>query len=114
MNMEAIVMELRGSFCRLVVILAAAGILSACGGTMSPAAPSAPQAYGAAGSRGESAGKIGHIVYVVQEGRSFDDLFQGYPGADTASSGKDSWNGIYTSDGNPSAGLITAQRNRRA
>jgi phospholipase C len=36
------------------------------------------------------AGKIMHIVYIVQENRSFDDLFQGYPGADTVASGKDS------------------------
>jgi len=34
------------------------------------------------------AGKIRHIVYIVQENRSFDNLFQGYPGADTVSSGK--------------------------
>src|SRR5215469_10756532 len=36
------------------------------------------------------AGKITHIVYIVQENRSFDNLFQGYPGADTVASGKDS------------------------
>jgi phospholipase C len=36
------------------------------------------------------ASKITHVVYIVQENRSFDNLFQGYPGADTASSGKDS------------------------
>jgi phospholipase C len=36
------------------------------------------------------AGKIKHVVYVVQENRSFDDLFAGYPGADTVSSGKNS------------------------
>jgi phospholipase C len=36
------------------------------------------------------AGKIKHIVYIVQENRSFDNLFQGYPGADTVSSGKNS------------------------
>ena len=36
------------------------------------------------------AGKIKHIVYIVQENRSFDNLFQGYPGADTVSKGKDS------------------------
>jgi len=39
---------------------------------------------------GTGAGKITHIVYIVQENRSLDDLFQGYPGADTVSSGKDS------------------------
>ena len=36
------------------------------------------------------AGKIKHVVYIVQENRSFDNLFQGYPGADTVSSGKNS------------------------
>ena len=36
------------------------------------------------------AGKITHVVYILQENRSFDDLFQGYPGADTVSHGKDS------------------------
>ncbi len=36
------------------------------------------------------AGKIAHVVYIVQENRSFDNMFQGYPGADTVSSGKNS------------------------
>ncbi|MBV8067388.1 MAG: hypothetical protein JO113_05400 [Candidatus Eremiobacteraeota bacterium] len=36
------------------------------------------------------AGKIKHIVYIVQENRSFDNLFQGYPGADTVPYGEDS------------------------
>jgi phospholipase C len=39
---------------------------------------------------GTGAGKITHIVYIVQENRSFDNLFQGYPGANTVSSGKNS------------------------
>jgi phospholipase C len=37
---------------------------------------------------GTGAGKIEHVVYIVRENRSFDNLFQGYPGADTASEGK--------------------------
>ncbi|MEO6835022.1 MAG: alkaline phosphatase family protein [Candidatus Tumulicola sp.] len=36
------------------------------------------------------AGKIKHVVIIVQENRSFDNLFQGYPGADTVASGKNS------------------------
>ncbi len=35
-------------------------------------------------------GKIEHVVYIVQENRSFNNLFEGYPGADTVSRGKDS------------------------
>jgi phospholipase C len=36
----------------------------------------------------QNAGKIQHIVVIIQENRSFDDLFQGYPGADTVAYGK--------------------------
>jgi phospholipase C len=36
------------------------------------------------------AGKIEHVVYVVQENRSFNDVFEGYPGAYTVTKGKTS------------------------
>jgi phospholipase C len=36
------------------------------------------------------AGKIKHIVYIVQENRSFDNMFHDYPGADTVDYGMDS------------------------
>ena len=39
------------------------------------------------------AGKIRHVVYIVQENRSFNGVFQGYPGAYTVSSGRDSKGG---------------------
>ena len=45
-------------------------------------------ALGAVNAAG--AGKIQHVVWVVQENRSFNDMFEGYPGAYTVSSGKDS------------------------
>ncbi len=35
-------------------------------------------------------GQITHVVYVIQENRSFDNLFQGYPNADTVSQGMNS------------------------
>lgn len=36
---------------------------------------------------GGGAGKIAHVVILVQENRSFNDLFAGFPGAETAMSG---------------------------
>jgi phospholipase C len=33
--------------------------------------------------------KIRHVVVIVQENRSFDNMFRGYPGADTVNAGKD-------------------------
>jgi len=36
------------------------------------------------------AGKIAHVVYIVQENRSFNNIFMGYPGAYTRSYGYDS------------------------
>jgi phospholipase C len=41
-------------------------------------------------------GKIKHVVIIIQENRSFDNLFQGYPGADTVARGKDSHGEIVT------------------
>jgi phospholipase C len=68
-------------------ITAAAIALAGCGQTM-------PYMQGDSAIRyvnSTGAGKIRHVVYIVQENRSFDNLFQGYPGADTVSSGKDSY-----------------------
>ncbi len=77
----------------LAASAAVAVVLAACSiGSPTPALPlresDALRRLDAAG-----AGKIKHVVYVVQENRSFDDMFQGYPGADTVSSGKDSKGG---------------------
>jgi phospholipase C len=72
-------------------------LLAACGGgsSFAPANTS-----GGANGGGSSAGnqtpvqsqggsKIAHVVIVIQENRTFDDMFNGYPGSDTVSEGLD-------------------------
>jgi len=61
----------------LSVVFAAAG----CGARTSPIVPS----QGPAGIF-----KIKHVVWIMQENRSFDNLFAGFPGADTSPTGRDS------------------------
>jgi phospholipase C len=64
----------------LLAFLGSSAILCACGGTVSPALP-VPK---------PPPGVIDHVVIIVQENRSFDNLFAGAPGADTRSYGYDS------------------------
>ncbi len=78
---------MRLAYIALLVLLASAGCASG-------SQPSLPYMRGDDVVRalaGTGAGKITHIVYVVQENRSFDNLFQGYPGADTVSKGRNSY-----------------------
>jgi phospholipase C len=70
--------------------LAAALGLAACSSSAQPALPLIRSDRVLPALALSGAGKITHIVYIVQENRSFDNLFQGYPGADTVASGKDS------------------------
>ena len=67
----------------LVLVFALAGCGGG-GGTVGgpPVVPTAPQASKHAQD------VIKHIVVIVQENRSFDNLFQGFPGADTVASGR--------------------------
>jgi phospholipase C len=70
----------------LLIVLILAGCVSG-GQTTLPymRSDNALRAFEATG-----AGKITHVIYIVQENRSFDNLFQGYPGADTVSQGMNS------------------------
>jgi phospholipase C len=43
-----------------------------------------------------SSNPIQHVVIIIQENRSFDNLFQGYPNADTVPAGKDSKGDVIT------------------
>jgi phospholipase C len=64
--------------------------LAACSSGSSPALPYMLGGSALRDLNATGAGKIKHVVFIVQENRSFDNLFQGYPGADTVSEGKDS------------------------
>jgi phospholipase C len=73
-------------------IFLAAALLAACnanGMTSAPALPSARDVpeLGAPAEllQPNATSKIQHVIIVVQENRSFNDLFSGYPGAKTAS-----------------------------
>jgi len=66
--------------------------LSACSAGGVPSMPYMHDLTALRALDGTGAGKISHVIYIIQENRSFDDLFQGYPGADTVSSGEDSQN----------------------
>ena len=69
----------------VALMLGVAGCMSGGQPPLQPVQDNLARAFGHTG-----AGKITHVIYVVQENRSFDNLFQGYPGADTVSEGKNS------------------------
>jgi phospholipase C len=72
----------------LLVALTSVAILSACGGSPG-AAPNTLTARADASPSPESGtGDITHVVLIVQENRSFDNLFAKFPGADGATTGK--------------------------
>jgi len=74
---------------RAAALLVAFG-LGGCSFTSQSALPNMRSGAALARLSGTGAGKITHVVYIVQENRSFDNLFQGYPHADTVPSGKNS------------------------
>jgi phospholipase C len=74
-----------------VLVASLAGV--ACSSNSSPPLRSSAFAQSLDGS---GAGKIRHVVWVVQENRSFNDIFKGYPGAKTVSKGKDSYGHTIT------------------
>jgi phospholipase C len=77
-----------GTRCAVLAVVAALCGCASGGNANLPPAMRAGSALRALDATG--AGKIAHVVYIVQENRSFDAIFEGYPGADTVSSGKNS------------------------
>jgi phospholipase C len=74
-----------------LLVLAAALVFAGCSARNVLAIPTQSASAVTQFATGSGIGKIKHVVWVVQENRSFDDMFEGYPGADTVSSGKDSY-----------------------
>jgi phospholipase C len=67
---------------RAILLFLAAGLVAGCtgcGGAADPAGQSAPS-----NMHPQASTVIQHIVVIVQENRSFDNLFYGFPGANTA------------------------------
>jgi phospholipase C len=72
---------------RWFVLLAVAGVaVAACGGGLSSGPAGSGLVPGARGHSGST--KIQHVIVVIQENRSFDNLFATYPGANGATSGQ--------------------------
>jgi phospholipase C len=75
-------------------LFCAAALLAACGGGRSQVLDNSGTAPAVIphtlGRTGISGSPIQHVVIVVQENRSFDNLFNGFPGANTVQSGKTS------------------------
>jgi phospholipase C len=74
---------------RLALAAVAAGLLAT--GCQRQLVPRISDTTAAAtGRRAASSGTpIQHVVIVIQENRTFDDLFQGYPGANSSPTGLD-------------------------
>jgi phospholipase C len=73
---------------KVCLVFAAAG-LSACGANVG-VAPGIDAQRAAVMVRSGGINKIDHVVIIIQENRTLDNLFQGFPGADTQSYGYDS------------------------
>ena len=72
---------------RLVALATVTLVTAAC--SSSPSIPRPATIAGPSGPNADlaSASPIKHVIVVVQENRSFDNLFNGFPGADTATTG---------------------------
>jgi phospholipase C len=73
---------------RLIVVCSAAALLAGCGSQLQQAVPGSPPSESASlRARTGTQRKIQNLIVIVQEDRSFDNLFAGYPNADAPTYG---------------------------
>src|SRR5271163_1426134 len=75
------------TFPRVAILAVAFGLCACNGGGVSPVPPGAESLLRV--QHHSSSSKIQHIVIIVQENRSFNNLFYGFPGAKTVKYGRD-------------------------
>jgi phospholipase C len=75
-------------FAKALALCAAAAMLGGCAGAGAVSHPGIGAAGGLSAHKAQPAVTLPqHVIVIVQENRSFDNLFQGFPGADTQSFG---------------------------
>ena len=75
-------------FAKALALCAAAAMLGGCAGAGAVSHPDIGAAGGLSAHKAQPAVTLPqHVIVIVQENRSFDNLFQGFPGADTQSFG---------------------------
>src|SRR5579859_8164208 len=75
---------------RLTVLLCAAAVFTGCGNVVVPLdSPAATTTVPDVPTQLATPSPIQHVVIIMQENRSFDNLFNGFPGADTVTFGLD-------------------------
>jgi phospholipase C len=79
---------------RYVAILSLLALAGCASGA--PALPYMQRDVALSALNATGSGKITHVIYIVQENRSLDNLFQGYPGANTVSKGLNSYGQTIT------------------
>ena len=74
---------------RFAFALALLGVVACAGRPVTPSAPLETASRTWVGNRSAAASKIQHVVFIIQENRSFNFMFNGYPGALTKNYGYD-------------------------
>lgn len=80
---------MRALICRVAIAILSGGLLAGCSGSVSPALPSGGSTVASQIRPAMSPNTpIKHVIVIVQENRSFENIFAGFPGANAPTFGK--------------------------